>query len=155
MRLFVTHMHDFTPLKWPVISFSRRSIVEDLCFKISKNEFLACVASNAGSKKERVGRLIGLAKIKNRSVVLAERLIAPEAKGIECYQEGNFKWPHGVEIGEALLFKNPPMAKPLIGSQFSNAPQGGFYILKDQEKVSDILAQELIEQDMSKAFRAP
>ena len=153
MRLFVTHMHDFTPLRRPVISFSKGSVIEDLCYQIGKNEFLAYVASRECERKERIGRLIGLAKIKNRNVVLAESLIAPEAKDDKCFRNGAFRWPQGVEIGEAWLFRKPPKAKPLIGSQFSRAPQGGFYILEDQAKVAQILASDMIKQDMSQAYR--
>jgi len=152
MRLFVVHMHDYTPLDWPVIFFSKRHVVENLCFKIGKHEFLAYVASNQCEHVERIGRVIGLAKIKEPTVVSTEELISPRLKTAKCYRDGKFKWPYGTLIGEAWLFKDPPKAKPLIGSQFSQAPQGDFYILEDQAKVDLILSYERIEQDMSQAY---
>ena len=152
MRLFIVHMHDYTPLRWPVISFSKQRVVENLCFEIGKREFLAYVASKQCEQMERIGRIIGLAKIKERKVALAEKLISPELKTAKCYKCGKFKWPYGTRIGEAWLFKNPPEAKPLIGTQFSSAPQSDFYILEDRERVDRILSHERIEQDMSQAY---
>ena len=125
MRLFVTHMHYYTPLEWPVISIWQ----SDMLLKISAGQtlentsfLLTSPAINVNTSSVLDGSLhTPLRKIKERTVVSTEELISPKLKTAKCYRDGKFKWPYGTLIGEAWLFKNPPKAKPLIGAVFSSS----------------------------------
>ena len=156
MRLFVTHMQDFTPLEWPIISYYRQAVVERLCHSIGVNEYILYVASQKCTRPNMRGKMLGFAKIKDRVVRHgAEGYVNPEKIDEGCWRNGNFKWPFGVLIGKAKLLASPQAAKPMIGPQFSKAPRGGFYILDDRDQVSKILKLESNPVDMSEAYQPP
>jgi len=156
MRLFVTHMQDFTPLEWPIISFSRQAVVERLCRNIGNKEYLLYVASQKCPRSEVRGKILGFAKIKDQVVrTAAQRYVNPEKVDDGCMKNGHFKWPFGVLIGEAKLVINPADAKFMIGPQFSRAPQGDFYVLTDPERVGAIAELTCMKVNMDEAYRRP
>ena len=156
MRLFITHMQDFTPLEWPIISYYRQAVVESLCHSIGVNEYMLYVASQKCEKPNLRGKMLGLAKIQDRVVRnSAEKYVNPRKIDEGCMRNGKFKRPFGVLIGEAKLLTNPQAAKPMIGPQFSKAPRGNFYILEDRNQVSKILELECHPVDMDKAHQPP
>jgi hypothetical protein len=64
MRLFITHMQDFTPLEWPIISYRRQAVVERLCRNIGANEYLLYVASRKCPTPNMRGKILGFGKNK-------------------------------------------------------------------------------------------
>ena len=156
MRLFITHMQDFTPLEWPIISYSRQAVVERLCRNIGANEYLLYVASQKCPMPNMRGKILGFAKIKDRTVrTAAEKYVSPEKIDEGCMKNGSFKWPFGVLIGEAKILIQPTDAKFMIGPQYSKAPQGDFYILDDPKRVDAIVELTSKAVDMDEAYKPP
>ena len=145
MRLFVTHMHGFTPKTWPVVSFRSEKTAVDLARRFGSKDFVIYVGSKAVESGDQ-GKILGSAKLLDRTVVRTEPLIKADAG---CYKDGEFRWPFGIKIKQAWLVTSPrPDAKPIIGEKFSHAPYSGFYIIEDQETVSAILNLNYVEVPM-------
>ena len=97
MRLFITHMQDFTLLEWPIISYRRQAVVERLCRNIRANEYLIYVASQKCPTPNMRGKILGFAKIKDRTVrTPAEKYVSPGKLDDGCLKNSSFKWPFGV-----------------------------------------------------------
>ena len=148
MRLFVTHMHGFTPDTWRVVSFSQHSAVVRLQQEIMRctpDYMILYVGIKAAHREEERGKLIGLAKVDYNQIVKSTDFINPEMIDEGCFRDnGTFRWPTGLEITEAELFSSHPLpdAKLQIGWQYSeDAPRnrGGYYVLNDENRISDIL----------------
>ena len=156
MRLFITHMQDFTPLEWPIISYRRQAVVERLCRNIGANEYLLYVASRKCPTPNVRGKILGFAKIKDRTVrTPAEKYVSSGKLDDGCLKNGSFKWPFGVLIGEAKMLIQPADAKLMIGPQYSKAPQGDFYILDDPKRANAIVELTCKAVDMDEAFKPP
>ena len=140
MRLFITHMQDSTPLEWPIISYRRQAVVERLCRNIRANEYLLYVASQKCPTPNMRGKILGFAKIKDRTVLTpAKKYMSLGKLDDGCLKKGSFKSPFGVLIGEAKMLTQPADAKFMIGPQFPKAPQGDFYILDDPKRANVIV----------------
>ena len=148
MKLFVTHMHGFTPSTWRVVSFSRHSAVARLQQEIMQgvsDYWVIYVGIKAAHREEERGKLVGLAKIDVEKIVTSTDFINPEMIDEGCYRDnGTFRWPTGLKITEAELFSSHPLpdAKLQIGRQYSvDAPRnrGGYYVLNDENRISNIL----------------
>jgi hypothetical protein len=118
MKLFVTRVWGFDPLKWPVITFGLEGNRDNLIRDTVPGDRIVFVGTLKDPTPENLrGRILGMAEIGRRAVDTLEVLGADARRPEDFDALGNFKWPKAILMMKAWRFDPQPILLDVLSEQ--------------------------------------
>jgi hypothetical protein len=146
MKVFITRVWGFDPVRWPVITFGLEGNRDRLLKESSPGDRIVVVGTLREPTPEPMrGRLLGMAEI-GRIAVDTLAVIGDDARSAHDYDElGKFRWPKAILMMRAWRFLPQPRLLEVLAEQLPYHATSQAILLSndDADAVLRLPAEEL------------
>lgn len=155
MKLFVTRVWDFDPLRWPVITFGLEGNRDNLIRDSAPGDRIVFVGTLKDPTPEKLrGRILGMAEIGRRAVETLDVLGSDARRPDDFDAQGNFKWPKAILMLKAWRFDPQPILLDVLSEQlpYHATSQAVLLSPEDSEAILELNAIE-VELPVTEALK--